>query len=143
MVIVGLSAWVLEPVRVASDSMSPTLQAGDHVVVEKLSHHWREPRIGDLVVFHEPTSDALTIKRIVGLGGDSVAIEDGQLVVNGSAVEEPRVDRSRIDSVYFGPVRVPDGFVFVMGDNRGASIDSRAYGPIRSRDLVGRAVLWF
>jgi signal peptidase I len=137
-------AWVAEPFAIPSESMEPTLSPGDHVLVEKLSYRFGSPRRGDLVVFRAPDGGSLAVKRVVGLGGDHVAIEDGLLAVNGHLQREPYVDQSRVDSVYFGPVVVPRGDVFVMGDNRADSHDSRDYGGVPRRSLIGRVLvtLW-
>ena len=131
---------VLEPLRVTSGSMSPTLAAGDHVLVDKLSGQWRPPEVGDLVVFREPQGGQLAVKRIVALEGQTVALEDGVLHVDGTARHESQVDLAGVDSVYFGPVTVPVSSVFVMGDNRGESLDSRTYGAIPRDELVGRVL---
>lgn len=143
-VLAAVLAWGAEPMRIASQSMQPTLRPGEHVLVEKVTRHTREWRRGDLAVFRRPGSDELVAKRIVAVGGDLVAIEDGVLVVDGQPVEEPYADPDAIDSVYFGPVRVPAGAVFVLGDNRGNSLDSRTFGPITVAELRGRvvAVVW-
>jgi signal peptidase I len=137
-------AYVAEPFAIASESMEPTLRPGDHVLVEKLSYRFGSPRRGDLVVFRTPDRSSLAVKRIVGLAGDRVAIEDGVLAINGHLQREPYVDQSRVDSVYFGPVVVPPGDVFVMGDNRADSHDSRDYGAVPQRSLIGRVLtrLW-
>ena len=133
----------LEPLRVASVSMSPTLVAGDQVLVDKVSIRLRPPTQGDLVVFRDPQHHDLVVKRVVALGGQTVAIEDAVLVVDGTIRQEPQVDLSRIDSTYFGPITVPRDAVFVLGDNRSESIDSRTYGAIPLDQLVGRVVLSF
>ena len=133
----------LEPLRVASVSMSPTLVAGDQVLVDKVSIRLRPPTQGDLVVFRDPQHNDLVVKRVVALGGQTVAIEDAVLVVDGTIRQEPQVDLSRIDSTYFGPITVPRDAVFVLGDNRSESIDSRTYGAIPLDQLVGRVVLSF
>jgi signal peptidase I len=134
-------AFVAEPLRVASVSMEPSLRAGDHVVLDKLSYRLHPPRRDDLIVFHRPGDGDLVVKRVVGVAGDTVAVEDGVLVVNGTRRREPYVDRATVDSVYFGPVTVPPDHVFAMGDNRAESIDSRAHGPIPVTSVVGR-VAW-
>lgn len=143
-VLAGVLAWGAEPMRIVSDSMQPTLRPGDHVLVEKVTRHSREWRWGDLAALRLPGTGELAVKRIVALGGDLVAIEDGVLVVDGHPVAEPYADPESIDSVYFGPVRVPAGAVFVLGDNRANSLDSRAFGPIPADELQGRvvAVVW-
>ena len=133
----------VEPLQVVSTSMDPTLTPGDHVLVEKLSVRLRTPEVGDLVVFRDPQGHQLVVKRIVALGGQTVALEDAVLVVDGQARHEPQVDLTLIDSTYFGPVIVPPGAVFVLGDNRAESIDSRTYGSVRHDELVGTVLLSF
>lgn len=142
LVLVGLV--VLEPVRVSSSSMHPTLEAGDHVLVVKVTPRLRAPARRDVVVLHAPGDATLSVKRVVAVGGDTVALEDGALVVDGIPVPEPEVDASGVDSVYFGPVTVPLGTVFVLGDDRGVSVDSRRFGPVPIGDVVGVVVvrLW-
>ena len=137
--LVPLRAFLAEPLVVPTSSMSPTLRPGDHVLANKLAYRFGEPRRGDLVVFRAPASDGLMLKRIVALAGDRVGLEDGVLHVNGHAVREPFVDHRLVESVYFGPVRVPSGTVFVMGDQRSDSLDSRTFGPVPRRRILGRA----
>jgi signal peptidase I len=142
-VVVLLGAFVVEPVRIGSNSMSPTLEVGQRVLIDKATYRFRAPHDGELIAFHAPPTGELTVKRVVGVGGDRVAIRDGVLFVNGDKVHEPYVDHAMVDSVYFGPVVVPSGTVFVMGDNRGESIDSRVYGAVPRSDVIGRVIpLW-
>lgn len=129
---------VAEPFAIPSESMAPTLTAGDHVIVDKLAYRRSAPRAGDLTVFRTPTSGDIMLKRIVAVGGDSVAIRDGVLHVNGTRRHEPYADPDAIDSVYFGPKRIAPGTVFVLGDNRADSQDSRRLGPVAASDLIGR-----
>lgn len=132
---------VAEPMRVSSGSMAPAYGEGDEVVVEKVSARSDDPRAGDVVAFHEPGSGALMIKRVIALPGQSIGVEDGVLVVAGSPVKESYVDAGTVDSTYFGPVRVPAGSVFVMGDARAGSVDSRTFGAVPKDAIVGRVVL--
>lgn len=132
----------VEAFRVSSGSMSPTLRAGDHVLAEKLSYRIGDPRRGDLVVFRG-VGGGVMIKRAVGLPGDVVAVRDGVLHVNGRRVDEPYVNRGLNESNFFGPSEVPEGHLFVMGDNRENSRDSREFGPVRRGDLIGRVSLRF
>jgi signal peptidase I len=136
---------VLEPFRIPSESMAPTLVAGDQVLVDKRAYRGHVPRRGDLAVFHAPRTGEILLKRVVAVGGDLVGIEDGVLVVDGRRPPEPYVaDPDAIDSVYFGPVRVRPGTVFVLGDNRGNSEDSREFGAVPTGRLIGRvrARIW-
>lgn len=140
-IVLVLGTFVAEPFAVPSASMMPTLRPGDRVVVDKLAYRFGEPHRGDLVVFHAPRDGGLLLKRVVAVGGQLVGIEDGVLHVDGHAVPEPFVNRRLVDSVYFGPVRVPPDAVFVMGDRREDSVDSRSFGAVSRRLLVGRVEL--
>jgi signal peptidase I len=131
----------VQPMRVTSGSMAPTIAVGDLVVVQRSSAPVRHM---DVVVVEDPAGDGLLVKRAVALAGDTVGLEDGVLVINGATVCETAVDQSRVDGVYFGPVTVPPGQVFVLGDERGNSIDSRNFGPVRAAAVLGfvRVRLW-
>lgn len=132
---------VVEPFAVSSSSMSPTLHDGDQVLVEKLTPHFGDLTRGDVIVFTAPATRSLMVKRVVALGGDRVGLADGRLVVNGRRIEEAYVDLDTVDGVYFGPELVPNGAVFVMGDNRADSVDSRTFGAVSLRDVMGRVLL--
>ena len=130
--------FVAEPFRIPSQSMEPTLRPGDQTLVNKLSGD--APDRGDLVAFHAPRTGEILLKRVVAVGGDTVGLEDGVLVVDGRQVREPYADPKAIDSVYFGPVKVRPGTIFVMGDNRANSDDSRDFGAVPTDRIIGRAV---
>jgi signal peptidase I len=144
-VLLLVRAFLLEPFRIPSGSMAPTLEAGDQVLVDKRAYRGHVPRRGDLAVFRAPRSGEILLKRVVAVGGDTVGLEDGVLVVDGRRPPEPYVaDPDAIDSVYFGPVRVRPGTVFVLGDNRANSEDSRDFGAVPTSRLIGRvrARIW-
>lgn len=131
----------LQAMHVASGSMAPTLVDGDLVLVDRLSG---TPERMDVVAAEDPPGEGLVVKRVVGLGGDTVALEDGVLVVNRRPVCESAVDLSRVDGVWFGPVTVPADSVFLLGDARDVSVDSRDFGPVAESSVVGlvTARLW-
>jgi signal peptidase I len=136
--LLGVRAFVVTPVAVHGVSMEPTVHDGTALVAR-----WPDPghlHRGELIVFHDPEG-TLALKRVVGVAGDSVAIRDAILEVDDRPVPEPYVDHSRIDGTYFGPVTVRTGTIFVMGDNRAPSIDSREYGAISFDRVVGRVLL--
>jgi signal peptidase I len=138
--LVAIRVFVAEPFAIPTSSMTPTLRPADHVLVDKLAYRFGDPRTGDLVAFHRPGTGEVLLKRVVALAGQRVGLEDGVLVVEGRAVSEPFVrDRRLIDGVYFGPVRVPSGSVFVLGDRRSDSLDSREFGAVPRADIIGRA----
>jgi signal peptidase I len=138
-VVVTARLTVCDPVRVSSGSMAPTVCTGDVVVIDHLAPR-RGLAVGDIVTFPSPMTGAEQIKRVVAVGGQRVAIADAVLEVDGRAVPEPYVDTASIDGVYFGPVTVPEGTVFLMGDDREVSIDSRAYGAVPLTQVDGRLV---
>lgn len=140
-VLLASRLWLVEPVTVSSESMEPALPKGSTVLMFKPGPALGSPKAGDLVVFTSPEDGSPAVKRAIALGGQTVAIEDSVLVVDGVPQAEPGIDHSRIDGTYFGPVTVPAGHVFVLGDNRAGSIDSRAYGSVPMEALLA-TVLW-
>jgi signal peptidase I len=123
--------------RVGSDSMSPTIAGGDLVLLDRGGGAVERM---DVVAVEHPDTGVLLVKRAVALGGDSVSIEDGVLVVDAVPVCEPAIDPARLDGVWFGPVTVPPGELFLLGDDRAGSIDSRVFGTVSAgavRGLVG------
>jgi signal peptidase I len=143
-VLLLLRATVATPVRVSSASMEPTFAAGDTVLVSQQRPELDDLDRGDLVTFVSPEDDRRAVKRVVGLPGDSLVIKDSVLYVNDRAVDEPYVDHALIDAYYSRTFTVPEGRVFLLGDNRGNSVDSRDYGAVPVDDLLGRVVvrLW-
>lgn len=134
-------AVLIEPVRVTEASMEPTYSAGDTLLLEKVGVRLGLVRRGDVVVMTPPGRRRLVVKRVVGLPGDLVSIEDGVLHVGRRPVSEPFLRRETMDGVYFGPTVVPARSVFVLGDNRAASLDSRDFGAVAWDRLVG-TVIW-
>ena len=136
--------YLLQAFSIPSASMESTLEIRDRLLVNKLSYQFGDVERGDIVVFERPESlpsvyDDL-IKRVIGLPGDVVEGHDNQVFVNGVALVEPYLDGDvRIGD--FAPIDVPAGYVFVMGDNRGDSTDSRVFGPIDIDRIEGEAFL--
>lgn len=130
---------VTDRVRVENISMQPTLNEGELLVVYKLAYRFGEPHRGDIIVFHhnrQPPEDY--IKRVIGLPGDQVRVEGGRVYVNGIALNEPYIAEA---PAYTGVWEVPRDSLFVLGDNRNRSSDSRIWGFVPMSDVVGRAVL--
>jgi signal peptidase I len=131
--------FVVEPFYVPTPSMAPTLRPGAHAFATKLAYRFGSPQFGDIVVLKNPQHDSeLLVKRVVGLPGQRVEVRDGVLLVDRVRQREAYVDYRRVDSTFFGPVTVPPRHVFVMGDNRANSIDSRVFGAVPESDLLGR-----
>ncbi len=133
--------FFLEMFHIPSESMAGTLRTDDRVLVNKLAYRVGNPRRFDLAALQTPKAGPQpVIKRVVALSGDRVAIRDGFLYVNREQLREPYVDHELTDSTFFGPEKVPAGRVFVLGDNRSDSRDSRHWGPVPEDDLLGRVV---
>ncbi len=126
-------------VGITSDSMAPTLMAGDKVIVDKMAYLKSPPKRGDIVVFEDPRGGGeLLTKRVIGLPGEWVLILKGTVFINGRPLSEPYVKhniRERPQAWF-----VPKGYVFVLGDNRACSEDSRDFGPIEIRRIRGKVV---
>jgi len=136
-----INVFIGQATRVEGQSMEPNLHTDQRLVVEKVSYHFHGPQRFDIVVIRMPEqNDELLIKRVVGLPGETVEIHDGQVYINGQPLDEPfitadtRPGRSQ-------KVLVPPLHVFVMGDNRNHSNDSRSFGPVPIENIVGRAWL--
>ncbi|WP_334110373.1 signal peptidase I [Thermodesulfitimonas autotrophica] len=138
---VVIRAFIFQPFYIPSGSMMPTLYRGDRIIVSKLSYRFHPPQRGDIVVFHYPRNPKKTyIKRLIGLGGETVALADGKLFINGQEVPEPYLPPGTYFAD-FGPVKVPEGCYFMLGDNRMNSEDSRVWGFLNRRLIIGKAVL--
>jgi signal peptidase I len=145
-VIFGLiRPFVIEPFHIPSDSMFATLRAGDRVVVGKFTYLFEGPERGDVVAFRDVRDPGeVAIKRVVGLAGDTIEIRDAVLFVNGEALRESYVGHPAVDGSFYGPVKVPSQRVFVLGDNRINSRDSRFTKPIPEENILGKVLgrLW-
>lgn len=165
-VAVIVRAFVLQAYYIPSASMVPQLRVNDRVVVSRLSYDLHRPHRGDIVVFPAPPGEAplpphrnlvsrvahdagsglglstdqtVLIKRVVGLPGETVQGQGGRVYIDGRMLIEPYLPEATRTST-FGPERIPPGMVWVMGDNREDSSDSRVFGAIPERTIVGRAV---
>ena len=126
-------------VRVDGFSMIPTLQDGEYVLVNRLAYNNALPDRGDIIVFSSPQSPDLDlIKRVIGLPGDTVNISGGVVQVNGQTLNEPYIAAAPI---YNGNWSVPEGNLFVLGDNRNDSSDSHAWGLLPIENVIGKAIL--
>lgn len=141
--------FVAEPRYIPSDSMLPTLEIGDRLVVEKISYHFRAPEIGEIVVFDPPqqlqiqgyAKDQAFIKRVIGTSGQIIQVQDGKVYRNNLPLAEDYIAEP---PAYDMPaVQVPEGYLFVMGDNRNNSNDSHVWGFLPQENVIGHACFRF
>lgn len=145
LIAIGLALVIIvflyQPVKVEGTSMAPLLSDQERIFINKFVYRFEPIERGDVVVFWYPLDRSKSfIKRIIGLPGEKVEIHQGVVYVNGRAIQEPYVPPQYEDLSDFGPIRVPRGSYFVMGDHRISSNDSRVFGPVASKYIYGRAV---
>lgn len=139
--------FLLQPHQVKGNSMLPNYHDGEFLLTDKISYRLREPERGEVVIFRAPGREEVDfIKRIIGLPGERLKIENGRVVVDGQLLAEPYLpeDSVTISGSYFGEgeeIILPEKTYFVFGDNRSHSSDSREWGPVPVENIVGRAWL--
>lgn len=136
-----LRLFVFEFVSISQSSMEPTLYSHNYVFMERVTYWFQKPAYGDVVICSFPNSSATYVKRVIGVEGDTLEVKDGVLYINGEA------DKTYFSDYIQGTLPktvVPDGCVYVMGDNRNVSVDSRSVGPLTLDMIKGKAlfVLW-
>ncbi len=135
-----INVFLAQATQVLGQSMEPNLHTSQRVVVEKVTYRFLHgPRRGDVVVLSLPEQPDMLIKRVIGLPGETIEVRDGQVYIDGEPIQEPWTTNP--GGGYYGPLTVPPLHVFVMGDNRSASNDSRSFGPVSVDAIIGRA--WF
>lgn len=136
----AIRGFVFEPMVVPSGSMIPTIQIGDRILVNKFIYRFKPLERGDIVVFKYPDDPSQTfVKRLIGVGGDVIEIKNNTLYRNNVPVKEPYLKEPMVGN--FGPFRVPEGYYFMMGDNRNNSKDSRFWENkfVSRSQIIGKA----
>ena len=165
----GIQAVLVKPFRIPSESMVPTLEVGQRVLVDRVTFRIGEPERNDVVVFKPPKgaddnvcgvrhssrsacprptssrSDTNFIKRVVAIGGDRLRVVDGRVILNGKRQKEPFIRPDSTCDICNLPdeITIPKGMFFMMGDNRGESADSRFWGPVPKKWLIGQAFMTY
>jgi signal peptidase I len=163
-----IQAFIVKPYRIPSPSMVPTLEVGQRVLVNRLGTHFGDPHRGDIVVFKPPLgadthqcgvpgepadghpcskptdkkSPNNFIKRVIGLPGDHLFVRNNRAYINGKPLNEPYINKTTVCDELCNlqkPITIPPGYFFMMGDNRGESDDSRDWGPVPKKWIIGRA----
>ena len=140
LIVLVVNVFLAQATRVEGQSMEPNLHNNQRLIIEKISYRLHSPSRGDIVVIKMENrhSDPL-IKRVVGLPGETIEIRDGHVYINGEKLNEPYLEQLTYGNT--GPHVIVPGYIFVLGDNRGASNDSRSFGEVKIASIVGRA--WF
>jgi signal peptidase I len=154
-IVIAIKFYVVNPYRIPSSSMEPTLHCAhpgmgcearfsDRVLADRLIYHFRDPKRGEIVVFNTPKAaeqhgcgGGVFVKRIIGLPGDVWSERDGYVYIDGKKLDEPYIKADRRDHQTKGPIKIGKGRYFMMGDNRASSCDSRVWGTVPRKLLIG------
>ena len=146
-----LREFAIKAYEIPTGSMESTIEIGDMVFSEKVTYYFRDVQPGDIVTFADPeTEGRMLVKRVIAVGGQTVDLVDGKVLVDGVPLDEPYTQGKPSEPLLFGggenikyPFTVPEGHVWMMGDNRTNSRDSRVYGPVSVESIDGRGVLTY
>ena len=138
-IVILVKHFLFQPFFVQGASMEPTYQDREYLIIDELSYRFHEPQRGDVVVFRYPNDPSqYFIKRVIGLPGDTVEVREGSVWVNGKRLDESSYLDVSVETIGTTDLTIPAGYYFLMGDNRTASLDSRIFGAVSRKAIVGR-----
>ncbi len=146
LIVVPIRYFIFQPFFVRGQSMEPTFESGDYLIIDEISYRFRDPQRGEVVVFKYPGNPSQRyIKRIIGLPGERVEIEEGKVIIYNQKGRQILNESEYLPPGIFTPgeikVTLAEEEYFVLGDNREASADSRRWGPLRRKEIIGRVFL--
>lgn len=148
LVVLPIRLFIAQPFIVNGASMEPTFDTGDYVIVDQISYHLEAPKRGDVIIFKHPSNPSLfLIKRIIGLPGETIEITGKEVLITNTAtgashlLDESFLEPENLSNDYVPPTKLGVGEYFVMGDNRRQSSDSRSWGFLPEKNIVGRALI--
>ena len=141
-----IGGWFASGYVMSSAAMEPAIAKGDTVLVNRMALRTRQPRRGEIVLLQVPEEEAQVVRRVIAFAGETVEIQNGEVFINGQKLDEPWIrlldDSEPLQEISvptsYGPEVVEDDSCFVLGDNRGGSVDSRSFGQIKRDQLLGR-----
>jgi signal peptidase I len=142
-VVIPIRAFLFQPFLVKGQSMEPSFYTGDYLIVDEITYRFRDPKRGEIIVFKYPQNEKQKfIKRVIALPGEEVEIKEEELIVKNEKGEIVYSEKNSSNSI-FGDLKIKleKGEFFVLGDNRAHSLDSRYFGKVKKREIIGRVVL--
>jgi signal peptidase I len=143
LIVIPIRMFIAQPFIVNGESMLPTFENGDYLIIDEVSYLKNEPRRGEVIVFHFPTDESrYLIKRIIGLPGETIQLQGDSVTITKADGEVVELDETYTNNgASYGTWTLEEEEYFVMGDNRGASSDSRSWGPLAKKEIVGKTLV--
>ncbi|GBD33789.1 Signal peptidase I T [bacterium HR34] len=144
LIVVPIRYFIFQPFLVQGSSMEPNFESGDYLIVDEISYRFSDPKRGDVIIFNSPVQPVKYIKRVIGLPGETVKIENGKVYIKKQGNNEFKLLQEPYTDIFTeGRVEITlkEGEYFVMGDNRFASYDSRSWGVLKRNKIIGRVLI--
>ncbi|MFH0873726.1 MAG: signal peptidase I [Candidatus Komeilibacteria bacterium] len=141
-IILPIRYFLIQPFYVEGASMEPTFNSNEYLLVDEITFRFQGPKRGEVVVFRYPRDPRqFFIKRVIGLPGETISIQAGKILINGQELDEVYLDELRVGDSNIEPLVIPADHYFLMGDNRANSLDSRIFGSVEKKFVIGRVWL--
>lgn len=144
LIVVPIRYFIFQPFLVQGSSMEPNFESGDYLIVDEISYRFSDPKRGDVIIFNSPVQPVKYIKRVIGLPGETVKIENGKVYIKKQGSNEFKLLQEPYTDIFTegrAEITLKEGEYFVMGDNRFASYDSRSWGVLKRNKIIGRVLI--